>query len=99
PIGVASSPTEWIRKRGKRIAGVSSFGFSGTNAHVILSDAPLDGDFPRVAGQSSPSLERNPSPQLLLLSAQSEAALLELAGSYHRLFHEKPDLELKDVCL
>jgi acyl transferase domain-containing protein len=99
PIGVASSPTEWIRKRGQRIAGVSSFGFSGTNAHVILSDAPLDGDFPRVAGQSSPSLERNPSPQLLLLSAQSEAALLELAGSYHRLFHEKPDLELKDVCL
>jgi acyl transferase domain-containing protein len=99
PIGVASSATEWIRERGQRIAGVSSFGFSGTNAHVILSDAPLGGDLPRVSAHNSPILERIPPQQLLILSARSESALAELAGSYQRLFNEKPDLQLKDVCL
>jgi acyl transferase domain-containing protein len=99
PIAVPSSATEWIRKRGQRIAGVSSFGFSGTNAHVILSDAPLGEDLAKVSALDSLTLERIPSPQLLLLSARSEPALSELAGSYRRLFDEKPDLELKDVCL
>ena len=99
PIGVANSATEWIRKRGQRIAGVSSFGFSGTNAHVILSDAPLGEDLPQVSAQNLPSLDRISSPQLLLLSARSESALLELTGSYHRFFTEKPDLKFGDVCL
>ncbi len=40
PIKVASTRTPWPSGSGLRAAGVSSFGFSGTNVHVILEEAP-----------------------------------------------------------
>ena len=58
-----------------RYAGVSSFGFGGANAHVVLADpssGPARGEQP---GPARP-------PQFLLLSAQSESALADLARSY-----------------
>ena len=53
-----------------RVAGVSSYGFSGTNVHVIVSDDP-------VVQQDSQPAE---GPWLLPLSARSRPALQELAG-------------------
>jgi malonyl CoA-acyl carrier protein transacylase len=41
PIKVLTETVPWPRADKRRIAGVSSFGFSGTNAHVLLSDAAL----------------------------------------------------------
>ena len=38
PVEVAGEAREW--PEGKKIAGVSSFGFSGTNAHVVMWEAP-----------------------------------------------------------
>jgi acyl transferase domain-containing protein len=70
------------------IAGVSSFGFSGTNAHVIVEGAPpLD--------RSEPKGDR---PELLLLSADDEKALAELARRFARHLESHPDLALADVC-
>ena len=40
PIVVPTRLTPWLPASGRRIAGVSSFGLAGTNAHVILEEAP-----------------------------------------------------------
>ncbi|WP_375454782.1 SDR family NAD(P)-dependent oxidoreductase, partial [uncultured Methylobacterium sp.] len=64
------------RGRRARFAGVNSFGFGGTNAHVVLTDpAPA----PAAAAATR-------APAVLLLSAQSRAALNELALDYAERF-------------
>ena len=48
-IEVVQDPREWPRYSGRRVAGVSGFGFGGTNAHVVLADfdpADYDVDVP-----------------------------------------------------
>src|SRR6202041_2861571 len=66
PFFLNSKRKEWKPANGPRRAGVSAFGVGGTNAHVVLEQAP----------------ERQPSPpnfssklQVIVLSARSETAL------------------------
>jgi acyl transferase domain-containing protein/7-keto-8-aminopelargonate synthetase-like enzyme/acyl carrier protein len=68
PIRIVTEPTPW--PDGKRLAGVSSFGFGGTNAHVVVEQAPARPD-------ASPAVKR--PMHVLALSAKSEAALRRLA--------------------
>lgn len=72
-------PTEalaWPSTDEPRFVGVSSFGFGGTNAHVILSEAPAE---PTVAFPRDRS-DRNC--YILPISARCPAALCDLARSY-----------------
>lgn len=71
-LSVSVEPVALARDGRPRYAGVSSFGFGGTNAHVILSDAAP------VLTRGAPAK----APQFLFLSAQSESALAELARNY-----------------
>ncbi|MFT7691649.1 MAG: acyl transferase domain-containing protein/acyl carrier protein [Candidatus Latescibacterota bacterium] len=84
----------WPAGQERRLAGVSSFGFSGTNIHVVLEEAPeLPQLEPRVRSTDS---ER---PQhLLLLSARTPEALDDLAASYVRHLTVHSQLDLGDVC-
>ncbi|MEU3039543.1 SDR family NAD(P)-dependent oxidoreductase [Streptomyces diastaticus] len=61
-----------------RIAGVSSFGFGGTNAHVVLESAP-----PR------PSAPRDGGPRLVVLSAPSTARLARYAERLARHLEDR----------
>ena len=83
--------TEWPRNGQARFAGISSFGFGGTNAHLILAEAPTSNT--EVKATELPERSRH----ILALSARSETALAELAGRYARFLESNPDCALPDL--
>lgn len=81
-VRVNSTPLELLRSRGPRLAGVNSFGFGGTNAHVVVSD-------PEAVKASA---KDRPSEQYFVASAHTETALRELVRTYRdRLNVAAPD--------
>lgn len=89
PLRVPTVPTPFpVNRAGARIAGVSSFGFSGTNAHVLLEQAPP------MASTTTPAM---PKEDWLLISAASEAALREQAICFARYLRNKEG-HFRDVC-
>jgi acyl transferase domain-containing protein/acyl-CoA synthetase (AMP-forming)/AMP-acid ligase II/acyl carrier protein len=93
PLEVPVTVTPW--PPGRKLAGVSSFGFSGVNAHVILEEAPRE-SAPRrkekvgSAGTASPH-------QILVLSARGRKALGDLAGRYEAFLSDNPRASLADI--
>ena len=84
PFYVNTQLVDWELE--PRRAGVSSFGGGGTNAHVILEQAP-------------PSLAASPARpyQLLLLSGKTELAIERLTTNLHDYLQQSPALNLADV--
>lgn len=71
-----------------RVGAVSSFGFSGTNAHLIVTEPP---------GCSTVSIDENDTSYVLPLSARSERALRIMAAQLADRLRENPTLPLQDV--
>lgn len=92
PIEVATASMPWPSSD-RGLVGVSSFGFSGTNAHVVLEAAPAVAD----AAGSEPTAAEPPA-QLFLLSAQSPAALQQAVGRYRDFLAANPTVSLGNVC-
>ena len=88
PVEIPAQGKDWKRGERPRLAGVSSFGFSGTNAHVIVEEAPP-------APERAPSEAR--SLDLLPLSARTESALGTLASRYVEHLRTGGS-ELGDLC-
>lgn len=91
PIKVTAKATPWPRGEHPRLAGVSSFGFSGTNAHVLLEEAPQAVALPEVTSDR---------PQhLLTLSAKSATALEQLVQRYQTyLLKEENSQQFPSIC-
>ncbi len=93
PVVVPTSLQPWSAAAEKpRIAGVSSFGFSGTNAHVVLEEGPVSD----VQEFSIINQKKRPF-HLLTLSAKTHAALTVQAGNYEQYLSAHPDLDLGDI--
>ncbi|BCY09674.1 type I polyketide synthase [Actinoplanes sp. L3-i22] len=78
--------TEWTAGTGPRRAGVSSFGIGGTNAHVVLEEAPP-------AGPSRYARAQCP----LVLSARTAAALEAATTNLAQYLRRHPEADLADV--
>ena len=85
-LTVPTGLTEW---RGRRVAGISSFGMTGTNVHMVL-EASDEG----AVGADQPGDDQ---PRVLTLSAASEGALGELAEKY-TAFLATTDAPIADIC-
>ncbi len=86
PFYVNSTLSEWKSNGAPRRAGVSAFGFGGTNAHVILQEAPV----------SEPSGPPRPH-QLLVLSAKTASALEAATVNMITFLKNHPELNLADA--
>jgi acyl transferase domain-containing protein/acyl carrier protein len=86
PFYVNTTLREWETKGIPRRAGVSSFGIGGTNAHVVLEEAP----------QLEPS-GKSRSWQVLMLSAKTSTALEQATVNLAAYFQQHPDANLADV--
>lgn len=90
PIDVPTTNTEWPDRPDRpRIAGVSSFGFSGTNVHLLVAAPPA-------AAPASTTPPRRPV-DIATISAQTAPALDQMAVR-HGTHLESHDLELGPVC-
>lgn len=87
PFFVNAQLTPWQVSPGKRrIAGVTGLGAGGTNAHVIVEEAPL-------AAPSGPSR----SAQLITVAARTPAAASQAAVDLAAYLRSHPDIDLADV--
>ncbi|MBD1942157.1 type I polyketide synthase, partial [Coleofasciculus sp. FACHB-712] len=86
PFYVNTQLTEWKANATPRRAGVSSLGIGGTNAHVVLEEAPTV----KASSSSRPW-------QLLVLSAKTESALETATANLAAHLKQHPDLNLADV--
>ena len=84
-LRVTDEATPLPRDGRRRFAGVSSFGFGGTSAHVVIADPP--------AARKAHKAE----PRLLMLSAQTEIALRALAAEYARRLDGTGDREVRRI--
>jgi len=89
PVEVVTEPRRWARSERRRVAGVSSFGLSGTNAHVLVEEAP--------AAPVEEATLASADVLVLPLSARTPEALSELARRW-AAYLESPGVDAAGAC-
>src|SRR5262249_970933 len=89
-IAIPLTLQPWPNGNGCRLAGVSSFGFGGTNAHFIVQEAPRR--------RSSRRIQRERPAHVLALSAKSPTALHGLVNRYVQHLTSHAEISVPDLC-
>ncbi|AGT08111.1 beta-ketoacyl synthase N-terminal-like domain-containing protein [Paracoccus aminophilus] len=90
PLDLAADSAAWATRDAQRVVGVSSFGLSGTNAHVVLGEA--------IPGEAEAPAPEAALPALLLLSAKTTTALKRLIAQYRQLAPDWSTEDLAAIC-
>ena len=101
PVEVTRERTPWPsrnKSNQSRFAGVSGFGMSGTNAHLIIEEAPATRGRGGASRDNSLRGHTQKARCLLTLSAKSDAALNALTARYERHLASHPKQTLADIC-
>jgi malonyl CoA-acyl carrier protein transacylase len=88
-VAVPRQPMAWPARGERRLAGVSSFGISGTNAHAVLEAAP--------AVSAAPRQDARPL-HVFAMSAKSKDALLEHVRRMERHLAQDETSDIADIC-
>jgi acyl transferase domain-containing protein len=90
PVRVPAEGVPWPSNGSQRIGGVSSFGFSGTNAHIVVEaySSPVRAGNDHGEGAS----------EILTLSGRTESALQEQVNRFAKYFGENSNDRLDDAC-
>ncbi|MGD9733328.1 MAG: type I polyketide synthase [Desulfamplus sp.] len=101
PIKAASDHVEWSRGEKLRAAGISGFSFGGTNAHVVVSEAPEEiSEYEDKSALTEKSIDKTSSnlirpADILTISARSKEALKELCDRYLALLNNSESVVSK----
>ncbi|MBB5066042.1 SDR family NAD(P)-dependent oxidoreductase [Granulicella mallensis] len=87
PFHVPQDVMRWKAGTAGRIAGISSFGFGGTNAHAILAEGPV---------RSERAVVQQHRANLLAFAARTPEALGKIADSYAEFLKKHPETQLED---
>ncbi|MEC9051287.1 MAG: beta-ketoacyl synthase N-terminal-like domain-containing protein, partial [Actinomycetota bacterium] len=92
PVSVQDAPWSWPRSERVRRAGLSAFGLSGTNAHLIVEEAPAV-----VVAPSASEAQAGPDVVPLLVSGKTVEGLRAQAAKLAAYLLEQPEVSLRDV--
>ncbi len=90
PFYINRKLTDWKRKDGPRRAGLSNFGFGGTNVHVIVEEGPSE--------EPKTATSTETDPQICTLSAKTPEGLHQLAADIKDYLVSNAPETIKDIC-
>ena len=81
---------DWTVESGKRRAGISAFGLSGTNCHIVLEEAPQK--------ENAVDIVDSNRPKILKISARGKQELLDYLWKYQSFLNVSKDIDLENLC-
>lgn len=89
PLYVNDKHTEWKKGEIPRVAGINAFGFSGTNCHIVLAEAPVAEKDPSAA---------EPGFHILAVSGRNEKAVMAALQRYNSYLADCKKDDIGDIC-